>query len=98
GARTVSLDVLPAADAIALFAQIVGDDRAATDPPETATVVRLCGYLPLAIRIAAARLRSRPAWTVDDLAVRLRDEHRRLAELSTGDRSVAGAFLLSYEQ
>jgi DNA-binding SARP family transcriptional activator/tetratricopeptide (TPR) repeat protein len=98
GARTIPLDVLPPADAAALFAHVVGDDRDATSAPEAAAVVRLCGYLPLAIRIAAARLRSRPAWTIGDLADRLRDEHRRLAELSTGDRSVAGAFLLSYQQ
>jgi DNA-binding SARP family transcriptional activator/Flp pilus assembly protein TadD len=110
-ARTIPLDVLPPTDAAALFAQVVGDDRAATSPPETAAVVRLCGYLPLAVRIAAARLRSRPAWTVHDLEIRLSqpaaenrsgtsfgDEHRRLAELSTGDRSVAGAFMLSYQQ
>ncbi|MEV6847125.1 tetratricopeptide repeat protein [Actinoplanes sp. NPDC051411] len=98
GARTIPLDVLPPADAASLFAQVVGDDRGATGAPETAVVVRLCGFLPLAIRIAAARLRSRPVWTARDLADRLRGEHRRLAELSTGDRSVAGAFLLSYQQ
>jgi len=98
GARTLSLDVLPIADAAVLFAQILADDRTATCRPDTEAVVRLCGFLPLAIRIAAARLRSRPAWTVHDLAVRLRDEHRRLAELSIGDRSVAGAFMLSYQE
>ncbi|MGC9666880.1 AfsR/SARP family transcriptional regulator [Planosporangium sp. 12N6] len=95
-ARTLPLDVLGQADAVALFRRVVGDDRAGTGPETTAEVVGLCGYLPLAIRIAAARLRSRPAWRVDDLARRLRDEQRRLAELTAGDRSVAGAFALSY--
>ncbi|WP_410643768.1 BTAD domain-containing putative transcriptional regulator [Amycolatopsis sp. lyj-346] len=66
--------------------------------PAVAELARLCGHLPLALRIAAARLRDRPLWTVAHLAGLLRDEHRRLAELSTGDRSVGAAFTLSYRQ
>jgi tetratricopeptide (TPR) repeat protein len=60
-------------------------------------VVALCGYLPLAIRIAASRLRHRPLWTVAHLAGLLRDEGNRLGELELGDRSVAAAFAVSYE-
>ncbi|MCR6485050.1 winged helix-turn-helix domain-containing protein [Amycolatopsis sp. OK19-0408] len=97
-ARVLSLDVLPEADAIALFTGIVADDRLADDPDGVREVVELCGHLPLAIRIAAARLRSRPVWTVRHLAGRLRQATRPLAELSAGDRSVAAAFALSYRQ
>lgn len=93
-AEPVSVDVLGAEEAIALLARIAGPvDRAAARD-----VVTLCGYLPLAIRIAGARLRSRPSWTPEHLADRLRDERRRLTELSAGDRSVAVAFGLSYRQ
>jgi DNA-binding SARP family transcriptional activator/tetratricopeptide (TPR) repeat protein len=97
-ARILSLDVLPEADAIALFTGIVADDRLTAEPESVRDVVELCGRLPLAIRIAAARLRSRPAWTVGHLADRLRQARRPLAELSAGDRSVAAAFALSYRQ
>jgi DNA-binding SARP family transcriptional activator/tetratricopeptide (TPR) repeat protein len=95
-AHSLSLDVLPPDDATALFARVAGPDRTAADPGGVAEVVRLCGYLPLAIRIAAARLRTRPAWTIGHLAERLGEGRRRLAELAAGDRSVAAAFTLSY--
>ncbi|MFI6094846.1 tetratricopeptide repeat protein [Lentzea sp. NPDC051213] len=92
-ARTLSLDVLPHLQAVALFTRVLGDER--HDPEAVGEVVGLCGHLPLAIRIAAARLRSRPVWTVAHLAGRLR---AGLSELATGDRSVATALQLSYRQ
>ncbi|WP_086820742.1 AfsR/SARP family transcriptional regulator [Allokutzneria sp. NRRL B-24872] len=95
-ACSISLELLPKDDAIALFTRIIGKQRADAEPAATEEVAQLCGYLPLALRIAAARLRARSAWTVAHLAERLRDERRRLAELSVGDRSVAAAFSLSY--
>jgi tetratricopeptide (TPR) repeat protein len=61
-------------------------------------IVELCGRLPVAIRIAAARLRSRPAWTVEHLAEALRDHQHRLAALDAGQRSVTAALDLSYRQ
>ena len=96
GARVLSLDVMPATDALTLFASIVGPDRAAAEPEAVEQVLDLCGHLPLAIRIAGGRLRARPAWSVGHLAERLADEGRRLAELASGERSVAAAFALSY--
>ncbi|MEN3356262.1 MAG: hypothetical protein V7637_244 [Mycobacteriales bacterium] len=93
---TWSLDPLPEPAAVALFARIVGVDRADAEPAATAAVVRACGYLPLAIRVAASRLRHRPAWSVGSLAGRLRTQRQRLAELSGGDADVSTAFALSY--
>lgn len=95
-ARVLSLDVLSPRDAAALFGRIIGEDRRAAEPGAVEEVLRLCGFLPLAIRLAAARLRHRPRWMVAHLAGRLRDQ-RRLAELQAEDRSVATAFSLSYE-
>ncbi|GLZ75564.1 SARP family transcriptional regulator [Actinorhabdospora filicis] len=97
GARAMSVDALPAEDALPLFAGVAGE-RAGAEPEAVLDVLRLCGFLPLAIRIAAARLAHRPQWTVEYLAGRLRDERRRLGELSTADRGVAAAFTLSYRQ
>jgi DNA-binding SARP family transcriptional activator len=71
GARHITLDPLPRADAIALFRAAVADWRAEVEPAAVADVIRRCGSLPLAIRAAAARLRARPAWTVTQLAERL---------------------------
>ncbi|WP_218153875.1 AfsR/SARP family transcriptional regulator [Nonomuraea pusilla] len=90
GARPLSVEVLAEEDAAALFERIVGE-RARHEPDAVREVLRLCGHLPLAIRIAAARLQHRPRWTVAYLAGRLRD-HRRLLD------GVSAAFTLSYEQ
>jgi tetratricopeptide (TPR) repeat protein len=56
----------------------------------------LCGYLPLALRIAGALLRHRPAWPLEHLARKLRDQHQRVGALSDGDRKLAAVFDLSY--
>ncbi|MFI6599454.1 BTAD domain-containing putative transcriptional regulator [Nonomuraea sp. NPDC050536] len=97
GVRPLSMDVLPLPDGVALFTGIVGE-RAATEPDAVTEVLLLCGFLPLAVRIAATRLRHRPRWSVAHLAERLRDERRRLTELARSDRGVAAAFTLSYRQ
>ncbi|MEU7000986.1 BTAD domain-containing putative transcriptional regulator [Nonomuraea sp. NPDC046570] len=90
GAQALSVDVLGEQDAAELFERIVGE-RARHEPDAVREVLRLCGHLPLAIRISAARLQHRPRWTVSYLAGRLRD-HRRLLD------GVSAAFALSYEQ
>ncbi|MBS2540071.1 tetratricopeptide repeat protein, partial [Catenulispora sp. NF23] len=69
-----------------------------TPDGSTAAILDACGHLPLAIRIAAAWLAHRPAWTVRDLAYRLAADDRPLAELSQADRAVASAFNVSYAQ
>ncbi|WP_405149968.1 NB-ARC domain-containing protein [Sphaerisporangium sp. NBC_01403] len=95
--RPLSLDVLPRGDALALFTSSAGERRVAGQPPELLTeIVELCGRLPLAIRIAAARLRGRPGWTPAHLADRLRDHQHRLGELEVGRLSVTATMDLSY--
>ncbi|MFI7048570.1 AfsR/SARP family transcriptional regulator [Streptosporangium sandarakinum] len=96
GATSLSLDVLTDSEARELFRRIAGPERTEDFPDEVGRVVTLCGFLPLAIRIAASRFRHRPAWTLAYLVRRLSDERRRLAELSAGDRSVMAAFTVSY--
>ncbi|TDD12325.1 helix-turn-helix domain-containing protein [Nonomuraea deserti] len=95
-ARTLSVDLLPLADAIALFTATTGEGRVADAPEHAlAEVVRRCGLLPLAIRLAAARLKVHPAWSVGDLLERLEERQRRLGELHAGQRSVTAALDLS---
>ena len=98
GARHVFLNVLPQADAAALFTARVGAERAG-ERAELAELVRLAGYLPLALDLLAGRLRSRPTWTVSYLVRRLSDGSARLAEIRDGaGAEVASAFALSYDQ
>ncbi|MQA86647.1 MAG: tetratricopeptide repeat protein [Streptosporangiales bacterium] len=98
-ARALSLDVLPLGDALTLLTRIVGEERLAGEPRTLlAEIVQLCGRLPLGIRIAAARLRARPGWTLANLAERLRDHQHRLGELEAGHRSVTAAIDVSYRQ
>jgi DNA-binding SARP family transcriptional activator/tetratricopeptide (TPR) repeat protein len=94
--RFVDLDVLEDTEALALFSRIVGE-RAAAEPDATAEVLVACAGLPLAIRICAARLAKRRQWRVATLADRLRDQHRRLDELTTGDLAVRASFQVSYD-
>ncbi|MGW5749182.1 tetratricopeptide repeat protein, partial [Amycolatopsis sp. NPDC003861] len=95
GAEHVELDVLPTEDALALFARIAGAERVEREPEQAEEIVRLCGRLPLAIRITGAKLASRRAWTLQVLRDRLADESRRLRELRVGDLDVRANFDLS---
>jgi hypothetical protein len=72
-ARHLLPDVLPAAEAVELLVRLAGHARVATEPGAAADVARGCGYLPLALRIAGARLAARPGWPVQTLAGRLAD-------------------------
>ena len=98
GATFADLDVLDPGEAMNMFTRIVGEERLGVEHTAAIEVVTLCGYLPLAVRIAAARLASRPRWRIGSLAARLSDERRRLAELSVGDLAVRAAFELGYHQ
>ncbi|GGU94247.1 hypothetical protein GCM10010211_71640 [Streptomyces albospinus] len=95
GAIPLSLDVLPAAEACALVARIAGHHRVADAPEAVSEIAELCGYLPLAIRMAAARLAHRPAWTAQDLAAELRAGRHR-SGLGRNEQAVSAAFSLSY--
>ncbi|HEY3880046.1 MAG TPA: BTAD domain-containing putative transcriptional regulator [Trebonia sp.] len=95
--RFLDLNVLEDTEALALFTRIVGEERAAAEPDATAEVLVACAGLPLAIRICAARLAARRQWRIAALAERLRDQHRRLDELKTGDLAVRASFRVSYD-
>ncbi|MGW7368246.1 tetratricopeptide repeat protein [Streptomyces sp. NPDC054841] len=96
-AATVPLGALTEREALALLAAVAGADRTAAEPASARMVVHACGLLPLAVRIAAARLRSRPAWPVSELAGRLADERGRLDELRVGDLAVRASFEAGYD-
>jgi DNA-binding SARP family transcriptional activator/predicted negative regulator of RcsB-dependent stress response len=96
-AHPLTLDVLDPDQAVALLAKLAGPARVAAEPDAAWAIARLCGFLPLAVRIAGARLQSRPHWRLKLLAGRLADERRRLDELRTGDLEVRASVALSYQ-
>ncbi|MFI5688706.1 BTAD domain-containing putative transcriptional regulator [Streptomyces sp. NPDC051636] len=98
GAHLVDLDVMSPEEALSLFTKIVGEERVASEREAALDVVAACGFLPLAIRIAASRLAARRTWTVSVLAAKLADERRRLDELQAGDLAVKATFELGYGQ
>jgi tetratricopeptide (TPR) repeat protein/DNA-binding SARP family transcriptional activator len=95
-AHPLSLETLPAVAAITLFGRVAGPDRLRGQHAEVERIADLCGGLPLAIRIAAARLRNHPAWEPRYLADRLSEAADPPVELDDGERSIAAAFTLSY--
>jgi DNA-binding SARP family transcriptional activator/predicted negative regulator of RcsB-dependent stress response len=97
GATRVELDVLGADQSVQLLARIVGAHRVLAQPEAAAAVAEQCGHLPLALRIAGARLADRPHWDIQHLARRLADEAGRLDELRHGDLAVRATISVSYD-
>ncbi|GAB2736592.1 NB-ARC domain-containing protein [Kitasatospora kifunensis] len=90
------LDVFTESESLALLARIAGHQRVAAEPEAAARIAEYCGHLPLAVSLAAARLRSRPAWSLRHLADKLRDG--RLSAIRAGNRALRPVFHLSYQE
>jgi len=97
GSRLIDLDVLDEGEAAQLFTRIIGTDRAEAEPGPVRDVLGICAGLPLAIRIAGARLAARRAWTVRTLADRLADQRRRMDEFTAGDLAMRACFQVSFD-
>jgi DNA-binding SARP family transcriptional activator/tetratricopeptide (TPR) repeat protein len=97
GASVTDLPVLDAEAALALLGRIAGGDRVLAEEAVARDLVRHCGFLPLAVRIAGAKLAARRRWPIEFLVRRLGDERRRLDELVVGDQEVRASIGLSYE-
>ncbi|GAB2894640.1 hypothetical protein GCM10022245_32400 [Streptomyces mayteni] len=95
GLRRVPLDVLTEEHAVTLFrSRVDGRERTAVRS-DVAAIVRICGFLPLAIEIVASRMNSHPLWTAGDLARRLSDGGR-LLEIRDGYHDITQIFAFSY--
>ncbi|MFE2930216.1 tetratricopeptide repeat protein, partial [Streptomyces sp. NPDC059278] len=97
-ARPVPLDVLEPPDGTALLAGVLGEDRVLAEPVAARRLAELCGGLPLALRVTAARLAGRPTWTLAGLADDLADERSRLTFLDVDDTGVSAALRLTVQQ
>ena len=99
GAQRVPLSPMPEAEALALLARGVDPARLAAEPGAAAELTRRCGYLPLAVRILADRLSTRPQLSLRELAVQLGSGPAGLDVLAVpGDESsaVRTVFFWSY--
>jgi hypothetical protein len=84
----VSLPPLEPAESEELIGLLIGTERTAREPAATRELARLCGHLPLALRIAAARLADAPQWPLGCYVSRLAAEP--LAALAVpGDESMS---------
>ena len=95
GTRTLRLDVLPEEGALELLGRIAGVERLAADQEAALEVVRWCERLPLAVRIAGARLVAEPDRSVRELAGHLGDAARRLHELRAAELAMRASLDVS---
>jgi NB-ARC domain len=85
GAHRIALGGLSPDDAAALVTSVVGVKRATAERDAVGELARLCGYLPLALRIAAAGIANRAQDTIAGSVAGLRGPHRLAALRVEGD-------------
>jgi tetratricopeptide (TPR) repeat protein len=93
-ANLIPLSPLSPEDATSLLARL--SNRTGEDPEEGMQLAKLCGHLPLAISLVAARLRHHPAWQIVDLVAELTSGPNRVDRIKLGEISLRAVFELSY--
>ena len=96
GATAVSLDILAPDEAAALLVRLAARPGLRAEDAAVGQIVRLCGYLPLAVGMLARQLHHHPTWSPAGRAAELAAERDRLDLMATENVSVAAAFDLSY--
>ncbi|BBH67850.1 SARP family transcriptional regulator [Actinoplanes sp. OR16] len=97
GAHRIHLDVFQPGSAVALLERLLGHERVVAEPTYALELVNQCGGLPLALRVAAARLNARPHWPIGRLVERLRDEKHRLDGLAYAGSDIRSSINVSFE-
>ncbi|NUT38962.1 MAG: SARP family transcriptional regulator [Thermoactinospora sp.] len=87
GGTAITLDVLPPDEAATLITSLL--DAPGEPAAQVRRLAELCGYLPLALRIAAANVAARADLTVAALADRLGSREGALGLAAAGDPSTA---------
>lgn len=95
GATHIALHRLSDDESVTLLGRLAGGDRVSAEPETAREIAAMCDNLPLALRIAGARLVSRPDWDLAALRDRLRDEAARLDELEHADLAVRASGAVS---
>ncbi|MER7177249.1 NB-ARC domain-containing protein, partial [Streptomyces mesophilus] len=94
-ARPVPVDVLGPEDGTALLAAVLGKERVLAEAVAARRLAELCDGLPLALRVAAARLADQPEWSLSEMSAELSDASRRLSLLDVEDTGVRAALRLT---
>nr|WP_228046134.1 AfsR/SARP family transcriptional regulator [Saccharopolyspora sp. HNM0983] len=99
GAHRIDLDPMPRYDARALLSTRTGRPDE-PDHEQADQLIAHCAGLPLALRVAAERIRSRRSRDIASLVAELDVEHDRLDLLDTGDErtSIRAVLSWSYRQ
>ncbi|MEC3981038.1 AfsR/SARP family transcriptional regulator [Amycolatopsis sp. H20-H5] len=98
GAEQIELTLFAPEQSVDMLSRIVGRERIGEDPEGAARIAELCGGIPLAIRVAGAKLLARPHWPLRSLVARLADERRRLDELTAGDLTIRASLSLNCDE
>ncbi len=97
GARFFSLGVFDEGSSLELLGRILGEERVRGELSHARDIVGICGGLPLALRVVAGRMLSRPRWTFEHVARRLGEQNRKFRELQVEGQSVESAIDLSFQ-
>jgi DNA-binding SARP family transcriptional activator len=98
GATFVGVGPMCRSDSVALLTHVLRSDMALTESADLSQLAELCADEPLALRLAAARLAARPHWPVSRLVERMRNDHRRLEELSHGNLDLVTIIRQTYDR
>ncbi|WNF25529.1 tetratricopeptide repeat protein [Streptomyces sp. C11-1] len=99
GARLMPVEPLDQDSGLKVLADRCGTGTVEADPASAERLVELCGGLPVALHVVAARLAADTRLTLAGLVAELAAESRRLAGMSLGEeRSVSAAFDLAYRE
>lgn len=96
GAPRLGLRMLLPDEAVELLRQVIGADRADAEQDAAHGLARRCGYLPLALRVAAGRAVASDFLTLADLNDELDEEHGRLDALTTEEETTAVRIVFSW--
>ncbi|GAA4600532.1 tetratricopeptide repeat protein [Actinoallomurus liliacearum] len=88
------IDTFTDTESLDLLMRIAGRHRVTAEPEAATRIVEYCDRLPLALALTAARLRSRPAWSLAEHADRM--QAGRLEAIRAGGRAIRPVFDLSY--
>ena len=98
GAVRLRVPPLSGEEAVELLASAIGQQRVDQERAAAVELVELADRLPLTLRALGARLAARPGWHLARLVERLRDENRRLAELSYGGFDIHDRLASAYQR
>jgi DNA-binding SARP family transcriptional activator len=97
GVHRIDLDVLDDDASLNLLSRVIGEERVRAEPEAASGLAEVCSGLPLALRIAAAKLSVRRQWSIGRMLARLNDERRLLDELDLEGVGVRASIAISYE-